>query len=190
MVTTPSYTRTARWLHWAIAVLIVCMLAGGLLMRFLPEDNFSLTVLVYNWHKTIGILILVLSVVRLVWRLIHKPPVHDANIKGWEVLLSKAVHVFFYVFMIGMPLIGWAIISTSRFPSKLFNVLPLAKLPGLRNYTGDARDKLNDLLGDIHEVFAYMAIALIILHIVAAVKHHREDGVFLRRMLPNKKKVD
>ncbi|PHS41965.1 MAG: cytochrome B [Robiginitomaculum sp.] len=190
MIGTQNYTKTARWLHWAIAALIVFMLAGGFLMQFVPEDNFSLTVTVYNWHKTFGLLVLVLSVARLVWRLTHKPPPLDASIKAWEAWLSKLVHVVFYVFMIGMPLIGWAIISTSRFPSKLFNAVPLAKLPILRDFTGDVRENINGLFGDIHKVFAFIAIALIVLHIAAAVKHHREDGVFIRRMLANKKKAD
>jgi len=186
VATENTYTRMARWLHWVIAGLIVFMLAGGFLMRFVPEDNFSLTVLVYNWHKTIGLFILVLSIGRLVWRLSHKPPPLPTGIPGLAKLASKLVHVFFYVFMIGMPLIGWAIISTSRFPSKLFNAVPLAKLPVLRGYTGDARDNINGLFGDVHEVMAYIAIALIVLHIAAALKHHCEDGVFLRRMLPSK----
>ncbi len=189
-MTTHSYTKTARWLHWVIAVLIVLMLAGGFLMEFVPEDNFSLTVTVYNWHKTFGMLILVLSALRLLWRLTHKPPPLPPGITGLAKLLSKLVHVFFYVFMIGMPLIGWAIISTSRFPSKLFNALPLPKLPILRDYTGEVRDNLNDLFGEAHEVLAFMAIALIALHIIAAVKHHRKDGVFLRRMMSRKKRAD
>lgn len=192
MVSANTYTKTAIRLHWVIAALIVFMLAGGFLMEFLPDDNLALTVMVFNWHKTIGMLILLLSVLRLVWRLTHKPPALDASIKSWEALLSKAVHVLFYGFMIGMPLIGWAIISTSRFPSKLFNVVPLAKLPILRDYTGDARARINDLFEEIHEIFAFMAIALILLHIIAAIKHHRADGVFMARMMPsiNKKKLD
>ncbi len=136
MTETSTYTKTARWLHWAVAVLIALMLGGGFLMEFMPEDNLSLTVMVFNWHKTFGLLILVLSVLRLVWRLTHKPPPLPPEITGFAKLISKAVHILFYVFMIGMPLIGWAIISTSRFPSKLFNALPLPKLPILRDYSG------------------------------------------------------
>jgi len=185
-----TYSKTARWLHWAIAVLVALMLAGGFLMDQVPEDNAALRVMVFNWHKTFGLLILVLSIVRLVWRLMHKPPPLPAGIARPVRLLSKFVHVLFYGFMIGMPLVGWAIISTSRFPSKLFNALPLPKLPILRDFKGDERANIHDLFEEIHEILAFMAIALILLHIAAAIKHHRKDGVFMTRMLPgfNQKK--
>ncbi len=189
MAAQDTYTRTARWLHWIIAGLIVTMLAYGFLMVEIPKENTSLRVLVFNGHKTVGMLILVLSLARIFWRLGHKPPPLPPGIKLWQHRASKFVHLFFYVFMIVMPLIGWAIISTSRFPSKLFNIIPLPKLPILRNYKGDERAELHDLLESVHEKLAYLAIALILLHVIAALKHHRSDGVFLSRMtLPRAKK--
>lgn len=180
-----SYTKVAIRLHWVIAFLIIALLAGGKLMGFIPNDNATLKFMVYNWHKTIGLLILVLSIFRIYWRLTHKPPALSSEITGFPKLASKAVHMFFYVFMIAMPLIGWAIISTSRFPSKLFNAVHLPKLPILSGIEGDERKAIHGLFEEAHEILAYIAMALIVLHVAAAIKHHMSGNDILARMLPS-----
>ena len=193
MVNTNTYTKTARWLHWVIAALIVFMLAGGFLMEFIPEDNLTLTVMVFNWHKTVGMLILALSVLRLVWKFTHKAPAPLPGVKPWEKLAAKAVHALFYIFMIGMPLVGWAIISTSRFPSFLFNwaKLPIPKFPFWQDLDKVASEERNQLFVEIHEYMAFAAIALILLHVFAALKHHKAGKDILVRMMPNyQRKID
>jgi len=188
MSTQANYTKMAVRLHWLIAILIIALLAGGKLMGFISNDNLTLKLMVYNWHKTIGLLILVLSIFRIYWRLTHKPPALPSEITGFPRFLSNAVHTFFYFFMIAMPLAGWAIISTSRFPSKLFNALPLPKLPVLSGIQGDERKALHGLFEEAHEILAYIAIALIILHVAAAIKHHKSGNDILARMLPSLRK--
>ncbi len=183
-----SYTKTAIRLHWIIAVLIMCLLAGGLLMVKIPKDNLSLRVFVFNWHKTIGMLILILSIVRLGWRLTHKPPALPSDIVGLPKLIAKFTHIFFYVFMIAMPLVGWAIISTSRFPSKLFNAIPMPQLPFWQNMAKEPKHDVHEFFENAHEKLAYIAIALIALHIIAAIKHHKAGGDILTRMLPSLRK--
>ena len=179
-----TYTRTAIRLHWVIAILILTMLAGGFLMGYIPKENTSLRVLVFNWHKTIGLLILVLSLFRLFWRLGNKPPAAPSDLKSWEKQVTKLTHFLFYTFMIVMPLVGWAIISTSRFPSKLFNALHLPKLPILSAYTGDERAHVHGFFEETHKIIAFIAIALIVLHVLAALKHHRAGQDVLVRMMP------
>lgn len=180
-----TYNRTARWLHWILAVLIIAMLIGGLLMEKIPRDETSLRIMVYGWHKTFGITILVLSLVRLFWRLVHKPPALPAGMKTWERFAAKGTHIAFYGFMILMPMIGWGITSTSRYPSKIFQVVPLPALPGLGDL-GDKRGEIHKLFENAHEKLAYLAIALIILHVGAALKHHYKDkDDVLTRMLPS-----
>ena len=183
-----TYTKTAVRLHWVLAILIMALLAGGFLMGYIPDANLKLKILVYNMHKTIGLLILVLSLFRLYWRLTHKPPALPSEITGLPKLISKAVHTLFYVFMIAMPLIGWAIISTSRFPSKLFNAIPLPKLPILSGIKGDERKSIHHLFEEAHEILAFIAVALIVLHVAAAIKHHRSGNDILARMLPSLRK--
>lgn len=185
---TNTYDRTARWLHWTIAILIIFMLVGGLLMEKIPRDQTSLRITVYGWHKTFGIIILVLSIFRLLWRLGHKPPALPAAMKTWERLAAKGTHIGFYGFMILMPLIGWGITSTSRYPSKIFQTIPLPSLPGLGDL-GEKRSDIHKLFENAHEKLAYLAIALIILHVGAALKHHYKDkDDVLTRMLPSLRK--
>jgi len=181
-----SYNKVAVWLHWGIGALIVCLLAVGFLMGNIPKDDISLRAMVYNWHKTLGMLILILSVLRLVWKFTHKAPTPMPGLKTWEKMISKAVHTLFYVFMIGMPLVGWAIISTSRFPSFFFNS-PKMRMPELPFWHGlaeEARKQTHHLFEEIHEYMAFAAIALILLHVLAALKHHKAGKDILVRMLP------
>lgn len=187
MTATNTYTRMAIRLHWVIAVLIICLLIGGTLMGYIPKDNSTLRAMVYNWHKTIGMLILALSIFRLVWRLTHKPPALPSDITGLPKLISKITHIFFYVFMIAMPLIGWSIISTSRFPSKLFNAFPMPELPFWQDLAKEPKHDVHEFFENAHEKLAYIAVALILLHVFAAIKHHKAGGDIMVRMIPSLK---
>ena len=187
MTSATTYTKTAIRLHWVIAVLIICLLIGGTLMGYIPKDNSTLRAMVYNWHKTIGMLILALSIFRLIWRLTHKPPALPSDITGLPKLISKITHIFFYVFMIAMPLIGWAIISTSRFPSKLFNAFPMPELPFWQNLAKEPKHDMHEFFENAHEKLAYIAVALILLHVFAAIKHHKAGGDIMARMIPSLK---
>ena len=188
MAASETYSRTARWLHWILAILIIFMLIGGLLMGKIPRDETSLRVMVYGWHKTFGITILILSLARLFWRLGHKAPALPAHMPAWEKLAAKFTHIAFYVFMIAMPMVGWAITSTSRYPSKIFQVIPLPSLPGLGNL-GEKREDVHHFFEEAHEKLAYLAIALIVLHVAAALKHHFKDNDdVLAHMIPRLKK--
>ncbi|PHR60196.1 MAG: cytochrome B [Robiginitomaculum sp.] len=182
MSTALSYDKIAVRLHWCIAILIIGLLAGGLLMGYIPNDNTSLRFAVYNWHKTLGLLVLVLTLFRLYWRLTHKPPAQVDGVKAWEEKIAGLVHAIFYGFMIVMPLVGWAIISTSRFPSRLMNMFPLPKLPMLSG--AENAKQLHQVFEKTHEVLAYLAIALIVLHVGAAIKHQLGGKPILARMIP------
>lgn len=182
-----SYNKVAVWLHWGIGGLIGALLVVGFLMGNIPKDDISFRALVYNWHKTLGMLILVLSVARLIWKLTHKAPAPLPGLKDWERLVSKSVHTLFYVFMIGMPLVGWAIISTSRFPSFFFNSakMRIPELPFWHGLAEEGRKQTHHLFEEAHELMAFAAIALIVLHVVAALKHHKAGRDILVRMIPN-----
>ena len=182
-----SYNKVALWLHWGIGGLIGVLLVVGFLMGNIPKDDISFRALVYNWHKTIGVLILVLSVVRLIWKLTHKAPAPLPGLKDWEKMVSKAVHTMFYVFMIGMPLVGWAIISTSRFPSFFFNSakMRIPELPFWQSLDKAAKSDMHGFFEETHELMAFAAIALILLHVVAALKHHKAGRDILVRMIPS-----
>lgn len=188
METVDTYSKVARWLHWIIAILIIGLLIVGLLMMKIPRENTDLRIFVFGWHKSFGILVLVLSILRLFWRLGHKPPTLPTHMPNWEKMAAHGTHVAFYIFMIAMPMVGWAITSTSRYPSKIFQVIPLPSLPGLGDL-GEKRAQAHEFFENAHEKLAYLAIALIVLHVGAALKHHFSDkDDVLARMIPRFKR--
>jgi cytochrome b561 len=168
------YSRVAITLHWTIAVLIIVNLAIGLLHETLFKGAIPL-------HKSIGMLVLVLSIVRLGWRLTHRPPGLPATVKRWERGLAHAVHWLFYALMILIPLSGWVFTSASpkRYPLDFFGVVPLPMFPV-------AQDKaVSHMVAERHEQLAYLMIALLVLHIGAALKHRFLDrDLTLDRMMP------
>lgn len=99
------YTNVAIALHWAIAALILYNLTSGLLKPLLPGSFFM-------FHVSSGITILALTVVRIAWRLTHRPP-PMLPMQGWERRLAHGVHLLFYAAMLVMPLSGWALVSAN-----------------------------------------------------------------------------
>ncbi len=185
MATSTRYSFVAMFFHWLIALLIIGQLIGGLVMvKLLPRAS-SLTFELYQFHKSIGITILGLSVLRLLWRLTHRAPALPETMPGWQRVMAGFSHIGFYVFMIGMPLIGWAMVSVSPLGIQtfLFKTIHLPHMPfwnGVENL-----EPIETLFKNIHEYVAYGAIALIVLHVGAALMHHFKDrDDVLIRMLP------
>ncbi|MEM9013674.1 MAG: cytochrome b [Pseudomonadota bacterium] len=183
---TPRYTNVAIGLHWIIAMLILGQIFGGLYMvRALPDgpDKFEL----YQLHKSFGITILLLSLLRLGWRIAHRPPALPSGMANWERIGARASHAAFYGLMIGVPLGGWALVSASPFassaPTFLFGVIPWPHLPFFEGVAD--RDALAERISGLHEFFALSTLGLLGLHIAAALKHHivNRDHV-LSAMLP------
>lgn len=185
---TPSrYSSVAIILHWLIAIMLVSMVFVGWWMEDLREallagqGSIELTQSVYNWHKTAGIAILILSLGRLVWRLTHPAPPLPAGMKPWEKLAASLAHYAFYGVMIGAPIMGWITASASSFPSKLFNLdgVLLPHLPVPQN------TDFQHLTASIHGASGWIILVLLALHAGAALKHHflDRDGV-LTRMIP------
>ena len=167
------YTRVAVWLHWSIAALIVAQLVGGIVMHKLP-NSVSFKFEAYQMHKSFGLVVLALSLVRLAWRLTHRPPALSSDHAAWERVLARITHVGFYVLMIAVPLAGWAMISNSPFPSPLFlSPIEIPKLP----VGGSA-----DLWAEVHEYLAFGILGLLGLHVAGALKHHYvdKDGTLAR----------
>lgn len=165
------YSNVSILIHWTVAVLVVANLVIALAMH----DHREL----FAWHKSIGITVLLLTLLRIVWRVTHPWPQFPERMPGWERVLSRSVHVAFYVLLLAIPLLGWATVSAGRGTGELFGFiqwfdLPVAKSPELR-----------ETLGDVHRYTVFFALALVFLHICGALKHQffDEDVVF-HRMLP------
>ncbi|MHA6289283.1 cytochrome b [Maricaulis sp. CAU 1757] len=182
-----TYTTIAIILHWVIAVFLVSLVFYGWAMEdlrdalFAGEASLDEVRQAYNWHKTAGLTVLVLSLVRLGWRLTHMPPPLPAHMTSWEKVAATATHWAFYALMIGMPLMGWITASASDQPSWLLNnpdlVLPRLPVP--------QSDSVQEIAGSIHGAGGWAILSLLALHVGAALKHQfmDRDGL-LGRMIP------
>ncbi|MGX7896512.1 cytochrome b/b6 domain-containing protein [Tsuneonella sp. HG222] len=170
--TSSRYSTGAIVLHWSIALALAFQLALGFAM---PKGASGFAY--YQFHKSVGIAILLLSLARLGWRLTHRPP--PAAEQGWQGTLAGTVHVLLYVFMIGAPLTGWALVSTAeiRVPTILFGAIPWPHLP--------LPLAMGELFESAHETLAWIGLALVALHVAGALRHQLllKDGL-LGRMGP------
>ena len=170
-------------LHWVLALALVGMFALGIYMHELPFSPWRLKL--YNWHKWAGVSILLLSVLRLVWRITHRPPALPVAVEqampAWQRVAHHATHHGLYALFFVVPLVGWAYSSAAGFPVVLFGVLPLPDFV-------PADKALADLIKPWHEITAFAMAALVLMHVGAALKHQLidRDGLLLR-MLPERR---
>jgi len=170
------YTRTAITLHWAVAALIFATFPLGVYMHDLPLSPDKLRL--YSYHKWAGVTILLLAVLRVSWRIGHRPPPLPAAMPNWEKLAGHTVHYLLYALIFAVPLSGWLMSSAKGVQTVWFGVLPIPDLL--------PKDKeLGDLLKEVHESLNFALLGLVLAHAGAALKHHfieRDD--ILVRMLP------
>ena len=163
-------------LHWLTLILILGLATAGLLMTDMP--NGPLKIQVYTLHKSFGLSVLALTVLRLLWRLFSTTPALLNNTPVWQAWAAKATHVTLYILLFAMPISGWLYNSAAGFPLKYFG---LFKLPKLSAYD----PQLKELAGNAHETFFYILALLMLVHAGAALKHHYLDkDNTLTRMLP------
>jgi cytochrome b561 len=177
------YDYVAIALHWLLAVALVAIFSVGLYMADLPFSPQRLKL--YNWHKWAGVTILLLSILRLVWRLTHRPPALPATITqsmpSWQMRAHHGTHVAMYLLFFAVPLIGWAYSSAAGFPIVLFGVLPLPDfLPVNKEWA--------ELIKPLHQISAFTLAGLAAVHVAAALKHQwvDRDGL-IARMLPKRR---
>lgn len=170
---TERYNHVARALHWIIAVLIIGNLAGGLLHEAIKD-----TVNLIPIHKASGMTVLALSLVRVAWRFTWRAPAYPPGMSALQSTAARATHLVFYGLMLAMPMSGWIMASAGKYPLSWFGLIDLPKLPVTRD------DPLYGIAREAHEVLGWLFLALAVLHIAAALRHHfmLRDSV-LRRML-------
>jgi cytochrome b561 len=181
------YSAVAVTLHWLIAVAILANIPVGYLMDSEGMVDRMQQFALFQIHKSIGLTVLVLSLLRLVWRLIHKPPPLSAHLKRWEVVLAHLVHRGFYVLMIVVPLLGWAAVSVAPIgiPTLWFTLFRVPHLPYLGELSRADKAVLYEPIGDTHTILAYAMLFLFVLHVAGALKHQflDRDGE-MARMIP------
>lgn len=178
------YSSVAILLHWLIAALIFTNIWYGWRMgRAEGLAKFEL----FQLHKSIGVTVLLLTLARLVWRLVSPPPAYPTSMTAAERFAASAAHWLLYGFMIVLPLTGWIVVSASLYnlPTLLFKTMPWPHIGFVHDLPMATRKLVEDRVGDIHALMAWSLLALAAFHVAAAIKHHiwdRDDIV--ARMLP------
>jgi cytochrome b561 len=171
-----KYKSTAKLLHWLIALLVFGLLAVGLYMTGLKTTPQKIQL--YMTHKSVGLTVLLLMCGRLLYRWRNPAPALPEAMPAWQKHMAALTHVMLYLLLLAMPISGWLMNSASGFPMKYFGWF---RVPDLI-----ARDAERlAFFKAAHEYIAWSLMAFIVLHVLAALKHHflNRDDV-LRRMLP------
>ncbi|WP_206240552.1 cytochrome b [Novosphingobium terrae] len=167
------YNRGARLLHWTIALLIIANILIGIAHAYVNKDWPVIPL-----HKSIGLTVLALTLLRIVWRLTHRPPALPVQMPGWEKGAAHGLHGLFYALMLVLPLTGWVMSSAGQYPLRWFNLFAVPKFAVAK---GSA---LVEVSRGSHGVLGLVFGALIVLHMAAALRHHfvLKDGI-LQRMI-------
>ena len=172
---TLTYSLTTIGLHWFMAAALAANFVLGLTMSDLTLSPQKLQF--YSWHKWVGISLLALVTLRLIWRVLARPPVLLAA-SAWQHRAAQLSHLLMYLLMFAIPLSGWLMSSAGGFTVNYFGVLPLPDLV-------DKNKALFEQLKEVHEILNFSLLAVVVIHIVATLKHHFMDkDATLRRMLP------
>ncbi len=176
-----GYTGAAKGFHWVVALLIFIQFPLAWIMGDLPGlQKFQ----AYNWHKSIGITVLALMVLRVVWRLFNPAPALPPSMPALERKAAHLGHLALYAAIFLMTLSGWAMISVSDKPSVLFQYTRFPLLPVLRDLPVAQKKEYLGVFEQIHGVMGYLLLALIGGHIAAVIRHAflLKDGVSTRMM--------
>ncbi|MCB1510107.1 MAG: cytochrome b [Hyphomicrobiaceae bacterium] len=182
-----NYSPFARAMHWLMAALVIFQIAAGLIMTAdVPESSvlgrISAALSLYDLHKLLGMLLLLLIFVRIGYRVIAGAPDDEPTLEPWQKEASHFTHAWIYLLLIVLPLVGW--IGISLYPAVVALGIKIpAILPPDR--------KASVIAFAIHTYAAFVLIALIAMHVGAALYHHviRKDGVLVR-MLPGLRRLD
>ena len=186
MLVKNRYTRPAILLHWFIAALMAVNIALILSVDHFPDDWVRPAV---DTHKSIGITVLGLAILRILWRWTHRPPPLPASYRPWERSASHAVHIALYAVMILLPLSGWmhdsAWKDAATHPMQLFGLVPWPRIGWIMDIEPTTREMLHDRFGALHVWIGYVLYALFALHVLGALKHQFMDREpELQRMWP------
>lgn len=171
------YNGIARLLHWVTAALMAVVIALGLTLGWGPELPMAAKMVIYNIHESIGLVLLVLTLIRLAWRRAHPPPPLDPGLPAAQRFAAHANHAGLYVLLIVMPVTGFLATNAWGFPLTWFYLIPVPSPIG-------RSEAWAPVLQAIHNWSALGIVLLIGMHVAAALFHHlvRRDDT-LRRML-------
>ena len=170
------YTGFAQSFHWIIAALIVTQFILGWTAVDLPSGMHKLAL--FGRHKSVGMTVLMLAILRLLWRFKHRPPELPPAMTPVERMLARATHIAFYVLLFAMPITGWLMSSAKNYSVSWFGLFTWPNLIG-------QNETVFNILKTTHDYLSFLLFGIAVLHILAALKHHfwNKDDVLVR-MLP------
>lgn len=185
----PRYTRTAIALHWIVALLMIVNVVLALAAEALPDEQVRFAI---DTHKSIGITVLGLGLLRLLWRLSHPPPPLPTGYPRWERVGAHVAHAVLYLLVFALPLSGWlhdsAWKDAATHPMQLFGLVPWPRIGWVMSLPPALKEQLHGLFGALHFWFGYILYAFFALHVAGALKHQWLDREpELQRMLPGRR---
>lgn len=174
------YDRVQIILHWLIATLILLMIGLGLYMVGLPKQaelppgQESVRAFYFLLHKSLGMTAAILIVIRIFWRLLHKAPPLPDSVPKWQQKAARTVHGSLYLLMIAMPVSGFMQSMYSKYATKFWGI----ELPRL----AEANNEIREGYSAFHEIFAFILISLIVIHLLAALQHRLSGTEITDRM--------
>lgn len=174
--TKQSWGSISIGLHWLTVILIIGLAVVGLIMTDLPTSPLKMQI--YALHKSFGLTVLALTLIRLAWRLLSATPDEVPNTSRLQSWLARIVHGMMYVLLFAIPLSGWLYNSAAGFPLRWFGLLSLPKL-----FTG-FNPSIKEFALETHETLFYVLAVLILIHAIAGLWHHYVlRDTILKRML-------
>lgn len=179
------YSSVAMTLHWLIAALILLDFALAISFSHFDPGDALYFGFAYAEHMSVGMLVLVLSLLRLIWRLLHRVPPLPSGMGRAARFVAHGAHALLYVFMLAAPLSGWAVLSLRNKPPVLLGSVHWPNIQFLTDMEHARRSAIHDAVLPGHIWLSYIGMTLVGAHLLAALYHHyfRHDDV-LRRMLP------
>lgn len=176
------YNNGAVLLHWLTAAIVITQVAVGFLFAGMERGPDRAEI--FTAHKTLGATILILALIRLGWRIAHPPPPYPPELPRWERVLGLWNHRLFYMLLIALPLTGLLAVSAGasaegRATTPLLGGIPLPLIPGISEDAGERA-------GGVHELLVFVTLALVLLHVAAAIKHQIQGNRAAGRMPPFK----
>ena len=172
-----GYGTTARLMHWITVLLVAGMIPAGLIMTREGLARPTQDAL-FIFHKNVGVILLVLVLLRLLWRVLNPPPPLPATVPGWQQRVSGAVHAGLYAMLLFMAVTGFVRVSAGGFPIEMLDWLGVPRLPRMEG--------LAELAKSAHFYGKFVLMALIVAHVAGALQHAivKRDGVFSRMWPP------
>ena len=188
MASFARYTRTAMVLHWLVALLVIGNLGFVWIIGWFPDTMVRPLI---DTHKSVGLTVLGLVLLRILWRLSHRPPPLPADYPRTERATAHATHILLYGLILAMPITGWihdsAFKAAAAHPLRIFWIIPWFRIGAIADLPPAQKEAVHAFWFSAHAYLSFVLMALLALHLLGVLKHQLfDDDKVLSRMLPGR----